>query len=147
MIKIDKKSQLEAKEYVLNKMLTRPKTTWWSPVLLLFFSASLGVGIGILVVNILQKFFLLEGISAGVIVVAAAIISQRIFLKKLVIVSIECYQHYASEGIRRTCLCKPTCSEYAILVLKKHYLWKALRLMYIRLKITCTGNLYKIDFP
>lgn len=58
------------------------------------------------------------------------------------------YQHYAPEKIRRRCLCKPTCSEYAILVLEQEpNVFKALWRIYLRLHKTCKGGFYKIDLP
>ncbi len=60
---------------------------------------------------------------------------------------VECYQHYATEETRRRCLCVPSCSEYAILCLKKHGLIKALLKIRRRLYVTCQGPDYKIDWP
>lgn len=42
---------------------------------------------------------------------------------------------------------KPTCSEYAILALKKYGLVKGLYKIYIRLFKTCRGIEYGIDYP
>ena len=68
-------------------------------------------------------------------------------LKSAVIGCIKLYQHYAPEEIRRRCLFKPTCSEYAILVIKKNGLIIGLIKTYIRLFKKCRGNIYRIDYP
>ena len=68
-------------------------------------------------------------------------------LRPLGIVFVKCYQHHASEERRRRCLCKPTCSEYAILCLKKYIFFYALYKIYKRLFVTCKGEDYKIDMP
>ena len=49
-----------------------------------------------------------------------------LFLKKICIKAIECYQHYAKEETRRRCVCVPSCSEYSIAVRKKYNVFKAL---------------------
>lgn len=68
-------------------------------------------------------------------------------LKNAVIGCIRLYQHYAPEEIRRRCLFKPTCSEYAILVIKRNGLIIGLLKTYIRLFKKCRGNIYRIDYP
>lgn len=68
-------------------------------------------------------------------------------LKKLLIICIELYQHYAPDRIRRRCICKPTCSEYAILCLQKYNVFTAIYKIYIRLTKGCRGLLYHIDEP
>jgi putative membrane protein insertion efficiency factor len=75
------------------------------------------------------------------------IITGIITLKKAVIGAIKLYQHYAPEQIRRRCLFKPTCSEYAILAVKKYGVIKGLYKAYIRLFKKCRGTIYGIDYP
>ena len=70
-----------------------------------------------------------------------------LFLKKICIKSIECYQHYAKEETRRRCVCVPSCSEYSIAVLKKYNIFKALNKIRIRLFKTCGGSGYVHDEP
>lgn len=75
------------------------------------------------------------------------IIIGIIVLKKAVIGAIKLYQHYAPEHIRRRCLFKPTCSEYAILAVQKYGVIKGLYKAYIRLFKKCRGTIYGIDYP
>lgn len=57
------------------------------------------------------------------------------------------YQHYAPEEIRRRCLLKPTCSEYAIIALKKYgTIIGGCKIIY-RLKFKCRGFYYYVDEP
>ena len=147
MIQVDKDSQAKAKEYVLNKPILRPDTKWWHPVLLVLFSLLLGVVLGVVIIKILRLYLVINNYINVIIISIFIIVAQSITIKNVLILSIKSYQRYASENIRRSCLCKPTCSEYAILVLNKYSLIKAIRLIYIRLTKTCTGKLYKIDFP
>ena len=67
--------------------------------------------------------------------------------RKFLIILIELYQHYAPERIRRKCICMPTCSEYAIICVKKYNLFKALWRIYNRLTHECIGQIYHIDTP
>ena len=68
-------------------------------------------------------------------------------LKSAMIGMIRLYQHYAPEEIRRRCLFKPTCSEYAILAIKKYGVIIGLFKAYIRLFKKCRGTIYRIDYP
>ena len=70
-----------------------------------------------------------------------------LFLKKICIKAIECYQHYAKDETRRRCVCIPSCSEYSIAVLKKYNIFKALHRIRIRLFRTCGGYGYVQDDP
>lgn len=74
-------------------------------------------------------------------------ITALIVMKKAVIGAIKFYQHYAPEQIRRRCLFKPTCSEYAILAVQKYGVVKRLYKAYIRLFKKCKGTVYGIDYP
>lgn len=68
-------------------------------------------------------------------------------VRRAVIGMIHLYQHYADEEIRRRCLFKPTCSEYAILAIKKYGLIIGGIKAYRRLFKRCRGNIYRIDYP
>lgn len=145
MIRLDKKSQLEAKEYVLNKTMIRPKTTIWSPVLLCIFLIFLGSGIGIVIAKIFD-IYLSSNVTRSIIFIVASIALSFLFgMRRVLIFCVECYQHYAPEEYRRLCLCKPTCSEYALIALKKYNFIRAMYLIYIRLTKTCRDT-YKIDY-
>lgn len=68
-------------------------------------------------------------------------------LKPAAIGAVRLYQHYAPEDVRRRCLFKPTCSEYAILAIRKYGLIIGIFKAYIRLFKKCRGNIYRIDYP
>ena len=146
MIKTDINSQEIAKDYVLNKTLIRPKTKIWSPVLLLAILIFIGACIGIVFTKVLASYLSLNSISSIMLIIGSIVVSLMLGLKQVLILLVECYQHYAPEKYRRLCLCKPTCSEYALIVLKKYSLFKAVYLIYIRLTKTCRDS-YKIDYP
>ena len=73
---------------------------------------------------------------------------ELIFCFKYVIIGIiKLYQHYAPEEIRRRCLFMPTCSEYAILAIRKYGGIIGILRTYYRLVYRCRGNIYQIDYP
>ena len=80
--------------------------------------------------------------------ILSSIIVIEVYLRFCCILVVKCYQHYAKEETRRRCKCVPSCSEYAILSLKRVYpLLIALLKIRKRLYVTCNGEEYKIDFP
>lgn len=145
-IRDDFDSQEEARNYVLNKELVRPKTTKKVPIF---------IGVAILIIPIPISFGMLclpitfasETWFIISTFVCTYLLTILIGLHPLLISVVKCYQHYASDDVRRMCLCKPTCSEYAIVVLKKYPLFIAVYKIWYRLNRTCTGNTYKIDEP
>ena len=146
MIFDDKLSQDEAREYVLKKPIIRPKTTVLTLVLFIFKTLLFGGCMGV-VVSLLVGVCLTQKANISILIVIANIVVVFLLsLKKIAVLCVECYQHYAPEEYRRMCLCKPTCSEYALIVLKKYNLIKSVYLIYIRLTKTCRET-YKIDFP
>ena len=66
--------------------------------------------------------------------------------KRITLMLIKLYQHYADESFRRKCKFKPTCSEYAELAIKKYGLLIGLYKLRKRLS-KCHGNIYRIDYP
>ena len=131
-----------AKKYVLEKPLIRPNVTVGKVLLNVIIYLAVSIGLTV-ITRILSPI-------AGVRAVLLLIIwGLPLFLSKktIAIKAVECYQHYAKETTRRRCLCMPTCSEYAILVLREYPFMKALRMIRIRLKRTCKGTVYKIDYP
>ena len=129
--------------YIARHASLRPKTNILTVlyIVLLYFAlcGSVTLLITVCARNAAEKSCLL----IPLIWIVPVLISIRFFLIKLV----ECYQHYAKESTRRKCLCKPTCSEYTIAVLKKYPLIIALRKIGKRLFGTCKGGVYKIDPP
>ena len=79
---------------------------------------------------------------AGVIVLLIAVFCH----KRIVLLLIELYQHYASEKTRRKCVCMPSCSVYALMALRKYNTIKALYLIGNRLSKCCSPVAF-IDYP
>jgi len=133
-----------AKEYCKIHELSRPGTDIKTGVTWFIY---LNLFAGALALSVLFLFALL-GINTSFIILysLSGFVTFFVFLKKMCILSIELYQHYASETVRRKCVLMPSCSEYALQALQKYNVFIALYKTYIRLTKKCKGS-YKIDYP
>ena len=133
------------RKYVIERELYRPPITYFK-VFIIILSTILGE---ILITwigfhQIVQKYYITKKTIYLIIsILAFFIIDGRFFA----ILCIKLYQHYAPESMRRRCLLKPTCSELAIIVIKKYGLLIGGIKTWIRLKYKCRGNVYYIDEP
>ncbi len=132
--------QKEAEQYVLKKPMIRPKTNAFTIALIVTLYVAVSLLLSLLIIHL----FSVEGGQVWVYL-AVYFVNLCLVCRYLCIKLVECYQHYAKEETRRRCLCMPTCSEYAILALKKHCLIVALLKIRKRLFKTCTGGFYKKD--
>ena len=136
----EKQKKLEA--YIQQRPLPRPKTTiitvlaWIFIYLFISFFIAVAVNYAFRIANYKWLAYLVSYTAFAFL-----------FLKKICIKSIECYQRYAKEETRRKCVCIPSCSEYSIAVLKKYNIFKALNKIRIRLFKTCGGYGYVHDEP
>ncbi len=132
----------EVRRYVLTKPMQRPRTTWVTPAaILLCYAALCGLGTWGLCRALPPVWWRI------VLTVALWLIGACAIARPLCIRLVECYQHYAPEECRRRCLCMPTCSEYALLSLKKDFLPISLCRIRRRLFKTCRDGNYQKDFP
>jgi putative component of membrane protein insertase Oxa1/YidC/SpoIIIJ protein YidD len=131
------------RDYVLQRELIRPGTNILHAVCFLFFLLLVSFVISLSIKLLFEK--------APYVLVFIFVFFSIIFLllKKIIIGSVEIYQHYMPEWVRRKCLCMPTCSEYMILAVKKYGALKGLGKGLYRLTHTCRGRWgdYKIDYP
>ena len=136
------KEQIRLEACIKERSLPRPKTKIISVVFWLLAYLVVSFITTITVINIFEIIN-----YRWLIYFISYIIFAFLFLKKICIKSIECYQHYAKEETRRKCVCIPSCSEYSIAVLKKYNIFKALNKIRIRLFKTCGGYGYVHDEP
>lgn len=133
------------RKYVMERPLYRPKITYLKASFLL-----LGIMIISTVLSIvLYKIICRDGFILPKKIFYISFFSlELIFLARFIaITTVKLYQHYAPENIRRRCLLKPTCSEYAIIVLKKYGVIIGLIKIWRRLKYYCRGDVYYIHEP
>lgn len=148
----------EAEEYVLKKVLVRPSISFFSILkwILIFFTSSLGLAL--LFFEFLKHFIIkisshiIEYINTKpmyffiILCLISSIIIFLCLLKTILIGLVHLYQKYSPESKRRSCLFKPTCSEYAILALNKYGVIRGIPKILDRFK-RCHGNKYRIDYP
>lgn len=130
----------EAEEYCLHHKLERPS---------LHIKVALGVSLlYIIAVSALVVFFHRYLCITVLLAIDFSILLSIPFIgRNFLIYCIQVYQHFAPEKLRRRCICKPSCSEYSIEVLRKYGLLKGCYKIYIRLTRTCRGQRYIIDKP
>ena len=133
-----------AQDYCLNHELIRPKTNIITFVLLVLVIEIISVALTYFLFNLFHWFGILFSFSTLYSFVSVGVF--LIFLKKICIMLIKLYQHYATDETRRRCALMPSCSEYALLALKKYNVFKGLYKTHIRLTTKCNGS-YKIDYP
>ena len=134
-------SKTDLAEDKSQRVFVRPSTTmrhvWVCLIITIIFYCALGVTLILIPLATLYKVLIFVG---------AFIIFNETFLRYFGITLIKCYQHYATDEMRSTCLCVPSCSEYSIIVLKRYPLIISFILIVIRLNKTCDGT-YKEDYP
>ena len=138
-VKTDSES-IELVDKYIQRELVRPKTKRGVPIF---------IGILIIILPFITGFAVLKvfpGISVPWCYVICYFVIDIVLIRLLLIKIIECYQHYAKEELRRFCMCMPSCSEYAIAVLKKYPLVISIFKIIFRLTVTCDGE-KKIDLP
>lgn len=133
------------RRYVMERPLYRPNITYLKATIILIFLI-----IGIIFVSIVSfhilsliGFFIKKTLFYSVFVIVSVII----FARWIAILAVNLYQHYAPEDVRRRCLLKPTCSEYAKIVLRRYGFIIGIVKIWIRLNYKCRGDVYYMDEP
>ncbi len=153
--------QLLVEAYVLDRPIERPDTDWkkaikctvlYTIITVAFAFGSYALlskfGVFLYLPKAWAAFFQEHKATGNLLYLLLSFVVTGIFsLRAAMIGAIKLYQHYAAEEVRRRCVCKPTCSEYAIIVLKKYGVIIGAYLIYVRLFKTCWGTVYKIDEP
>ncbi len=135
-------AQKQIEDYQIKRILSIPKTNK------MMLSGWIVLLLALVVLCIVLGTLLLNKLCLRIVIITVLLVVVfESYGRFLGIKAVECYQHYASEETRRRCLCVPSCSEYAILCLKKHGLIRALHKIRKRLYVTCQGSDYVIDWP
>ena len=133
------------RQYVLGRPLYRPPITYSKVALWILVIILVSIGFSILLHKVL--FVLGFFFPKLLYYLSFFIIELLVLLRPLAITLITLSQHYAPEEVRRRCLLKPTCSEYAILAIKKYGTIIGTIKTWRRLKYYCRGDVYYIDEP
>lgn len=140
-----------AEHYRRYHELARPKTDIWYLLKGLFVLGVFSLLFSSSVVAVLADMKIIEWEKFSFndfcnILIPVVVVLFILMAKQAMIVCIELYQHYASEETRRKCVCMPSCSTYALMVLRKNNIFKATYLILCRLK-SCAGQICFIDYP
>lgn len=129
-------------EYTATRPLNRPNVKKWQ-VVVAFAAIPAVIFVAVLPPLLLSATWQAFSISA-----IALFLAIEGYVRVCLILLVKCYQRYAKVETRRRCKCVPSCSEYAVLSLKKIFpLFVALLKIRKRLFSTCDGREYRIDFP
>ena len=137
------REQKRLEQYQQERILPKPKTTKF--VLALYIVLCLSM-----VLVFFVALFVLMHLEMWINMLVSTLFLGCLaesYGRLMAIKVVECYQYYTKEEIRRKCKCVPSCSEYAILCLKKYELIYALLKIRKRLFVTCKGFDYIIDNP
>ena len=150
--------EIEAENYVLNKVMVRPSISIFTVIKwgVVFFSAVFGLTgfLFCLLKRYLKEILVfvqgeLDGNPERLfwgLGIFSFIFMSLCFSKTFLIGLVHLYQRFSPEEKRRSCLFKPTCSEYAILALNKYGVIRGLPKIVDRCR-RCHGNKYRIDYP
>ncbi len=134
-----------AERYVLQRPLIRPKASIVRALLwvLAYFAVNITLTVSI------YTALSLAGLTPNAIVCAAWVFAVTLILsaRYAVIGCVRLYQRYASERTRRRCLFRPTCSEYAILAVRKYGAVIGVVMAIYRVVVRCRGVWYRVDYP
>lgn len=137
--------QQQIRDYVLLRPLPRPSVKKGRIVSRIIMFETIAISLGFIFMHYLPKgdgFWISQSSF-----LATHLLCFAFCAKRAAIGTIKIYQHYASDNVRRRCMLRPTCSEYALLALQKYSFIKAMIKIYNRVTITCGGSEYKIDYP
>ncbi len=121
--------------------LVRPKLHIVRALLFCLLTFIFAAGIGIITHLAFHTLFI--SILAGIALIILVIL---VFLKRILVWLIRCYQRLAPEKIRNRCRFEPSCSDYMILSLQK---WGVLRgvIRGIRRLLRCKPPFGGVDLP
>ena len=136
--------------YCRNRKLIRPDTNIKHALKWIFYYEICVVVISMLLFILLNRLGISFPLFSKKFIFLFYLVSFLLFvvcLRKVLVLGVELYQHYAPEDVRRRCMMMPSCSEYALLALRKHGVIIGLIKIYVRLTKKCKGGVYKIDYP
>ena len=133
--------ELDPRSLSYVRKLNRPPINWLK---ILFYSVLPILLSGVLFV--LFRSFGLSVMLASLVSIAVFLIYMVFSIKPAVVCCIKIYQRYAPDRIRNKCRFEPSCSEYMLIVIRKHGLIKGIKKGVHRLK-RCNINDGGFDFP
>ncbi len=125
-----------------SQVISRPDISWIHGLARLLLLIAGGFAISTIIVSLWPSATGNWLAFGEVFTVVIAIITAR----RNVVLAIRLYQRYAPEHVRLRCAMTPTCSEYALLAIRRHGLLRGALMAYRRLSHRCDGTPV-IDYP
>lgn len=126
------------------RKLNRPSLNYWQFTLKWLGVLIVEIGIVIFIIWLSHRFTFT--FKVNLYLLCSIIILVLFLLRWLLIDCVKLYQHYAPEDVRHRCRMMPSCSDYAIISLRKYGLLIGVILTFIRLQKRCNGT-YRIEYP
>ncbi len=123
------------------RVLKRPKISWWRICLATLLPVLLAVLLAIGIYHRTADRFL-----SWICPIAALLLYAIVFAKRAALCLVRIYQRYAPDRVRNKCRYEPSCSEYAILAIRKYGLIRGVGKSIKRLK-RCNINGGGIEYP
>ncbi len=139
--------QIEVQLHVLKMSQVRPQIKFLEWVATLASVFILTLFIAFVLRLLLGNFNLINTPSLMLLISVGFFFSCILNLKKIIILIIKCYQTYAPIKLRRRCRLKPTCSEYALIVIERDGVLKGSSKTIKRLLFVCRGPFHRIHEP
>lgn len=137
------KKQKILENIVNTRVLNRPKIKKWQVAIVIAILPFL-LGFLIYICLATQRSLALKLIFLQI----SIIFIFEIYIRFCLVCVVKCYQAYAKRETRKRCKCVPSCSQYAVLSLKRVFpLVLALLKIRKRLYVTCDGEDYVLDYP
>lgn len=122
--------------------VNRPDINWAQGLLRLFLIAAGGIFASWMLISILPAGIISWPLLTELCIMAIALTTARSNL----LLAIRLYQRYAPENVRQRCAMTPTCSEYAVMAIRRHGMLRGCWMTYRRLRYRCDGT-PTIDYP
>ncbi len=122
--------------------IKRPDVNWQHGLIRLLLIMAGGTISSWLLINIFPPGTISWSLLSELCIAAIALLTARSNL----LLAIRLYQRYAPENVRGRCAMTPTCSEYAVLAIRRYGILRGSLMTYRRLRYRCDGT-PTIDYP
>lgn len=135
-----KQPELKSKQPQIS--IYRPNVTWIHGLIRLLLLIAGGLIVAHIIVCLYPEIKIPRSILADLCSIMLTILTGR----SNALLVIRLYQRYAPASVRLRCAMTPSCSEYAVLAIRRHGLLRGAWMAYCRLRYRCDGTPI-VDFP
>lgn len=114
----------------------RPDVGWQHGLARLLIIIAAGLAASDIFFKLVSATFISRPLLTEFCIMAVALITLRGNL----LLAIRLYQRYAPDHVRQRCAMTPSCSEYAVLAIRRHGILRGSLMTYRRLRYRCDGT-------